>query len=82
MGLLLYYRIVPSAMADLGGVLPAPPYGPKFLQFHGVFQKMYKCIGSAPPRVGALSYDKSWIRPCSASEDRVPSVIKQAQLYK
>ena len=46
----------------------APPWGPKFSQFHAVFGKIWQNRMLAPPwGVGAPSSGKSWIRHCSIS---------------
>ena len=53
------YRTIGLPVADLGGCPQhAPPYSPKFSQFHAVFQKIWQNHmlaapqGSAPPPTG------------------------------
>ena len=47
------FCIKPIAVADLGGAGGAhPPYGPKFSQFHAVFQKTWQFRMLVPPLDG------------------------------
>ena len=55
-------------VADLSGARGMPPWGSKFFQFHAVFGKIWhNRMLAPPPRVGAPSSGKSWIRHCNAS---------------
>ena len=47
-----------------GGVSGVPPYGPKFSQFHAVFEILIKLYVGAPSwRVGATSYGNTGSAP-------------------
>ena len=48
-----------------GGFRGGHPYSPNFSQFHAVFCKIWQnhMLAPPPPRAGAPSYGKSWIRP-------------------
>ena len=56
------------AVADLGGHRGrAPPWAPKFFQFHAVFGKIWQNCMLAPPLGSWRPFlGKSWIRRCHA----------------